>query len=92
LKCVAVTVEGVLKGLGYLGYVYIAAVELKIKGWARYREDNSVEIIAIGDEEKVEKFLEKLYFHDSLAIVNNIYVNPCPNDISINVDSFELIL
>lgn len=91
LKCVVITVEGVLKGLGYLGYVYIVAEELKIRGWGRYREDNSVEILAIGNEEDIEKFIERLKVHDSLAIVNNIYVKPC-TELTIETNSFDLLL
>lgn len=91
LKCVVIDVEGVLKGLGFLGYVYVVAEELKLRGWARYREGGSVEIVAVGDEENLMKFIERLKFHDFLAIVNNVDVKPCPRDIAVNLNSFELI-
>lgn len=91
LKCSIINVEGVLKGLGFLGYVYIVASELGLRGWARYRENGSVEIVVIGDEEKLKEFIEKLYLHDSLAIINSVDVKPCPCNTLINVDTFELI-
>ncbi|MEM1525946.1 MAG: acylphosphatase [Ignisphaera sp.] len=89
MKCIKVVVEGVLKGLGYLGYVYIVAEELKIKGWGRYTEEGSAEIVAISDADTLMKFINKLRSHGTLAVVNSIHIEPCPQDLRIDLDSFN---
>lgn len=92
MKCIKVVVEGVLKGLGYLGYVYIVAEELKIKGWGRYTEEGSAEIIAVGDADTLMNFINRLRSHDTLAIVNSIHIEPCAQDLRTDLDSFNVDL
>lgn len=78
MRCIKILVKGVLRGLGYLGYVYVVANKLGIRGWARYIDTGTVEIIGIGDDGVLEEFLYKLRYHETLAIVNEIHTKECP--------------
>lgn len=91
MACLRIIVKGVLRGLGYLGYVYVLAVELKIRGWARYIDDG-VEVVAIGDEDILKEFIERLGHPDMVVVVKEVYAEECPEGTSINVSSFDILL
>lgn len=90
MKCIKVLVEGVLKGLGYLGYVYTVAEEFKIKGYAKYTENGLAEIVVIGDVDSLLKFVDKLRSHNTLAVVNSVHIEPCPKDLKVDFNSFDI--
>lgn len=89
MMCTKVFIRGVLKGVGYLAYVYIVASRLGIKGCARYIDDG-VEVIAIGDNNTIEKFVNLLKHHNTMAIINEIRIERCSNNLSINVQEFDI--
>lgn len=92
MKCVRILIRGVLKGVGYLAYTYLMASSLGIRGWARYLDNDSVEVIAVGDEKTLENFIYALKHHNTMAIVNEISSEPCGEGISINQQTFEVHL
>ncbi|MEM0371676.1 MAG: acylphosphatase [Ignisphaera sp.] len=90
MMCLKIYIKGVVKGVGYLAYIYIQAERLSIKGYARYFSDDIVEVVAIGSEDTVSRFVDRLRFHDTMAIVNNIEINKCSDIALTNVESFEI--
>jgi len=90
MGCLKILVKGVLRGLGYLGYVSMVAEELGIKGWGKYVGD-AAEIIAFGDDITLKEFIDRLTCHETLAIVNEVNVEKCSSDASVLHEAFYLI-
>ena len=62
-------------GFGYLSWVKDLAVKLKLKGEVFTKDDGSMEIIAEGEEENLEKLTKKLEKKEnSLSRVENFYI------------------
>lgn len=80
MECLRVAVKGVLRGLGYLGYVYVLAEELKIRGWARYIDDG-VEVVALGVEDVLKEFVDRLRYPDMVVVVNEVHAERCPDSV-----------
>lgn len=89
MVCFRVIVKGVLRGLGYLGYVYVLAEELKIRGWARYVDDG-VEVVVVGVEDVLKEFIDRLRYPDMVAVVNEVHVEGCSEDVPADVNSFDI--
>ncbi len=53
-------VHGFVQGVGYRAFVSGVAVGLGINGFVRNSDDGSVEIFAIGEENKLKLFEEKI--------------------------------
>lgn len=54
-----IAVQGRVQGVGYRDWVVGEARALGIDGWVRNRSDGSVEILAIGDPQLVERLAER---------------------------------
>ena len=50
-------ITGTVQGVWYRGWAVRTAKELRIRGWVRNRSDGSVEALAIGEEQAVERFV-----------------------------------
>ncbi len=58
LKRMYVRVYGLVQGVGFRRYVQINAARLGIKGYAKNLPDGTVEVVAEGYEEALNKLLE----------------------------------
>ena len=53
-------VRGRVQGVGYRFFAERAARELGIRGWVRNLPDGTVETLADGDDEAVQKYMDRL--------------------------------
>jgi len=53
-------VEGRVQGVGFRYFVEETAITLDLKGWVRNRWDGSVEVVAEGERQSLEKLLHAL--------------------------------
>ena len=56
-KCVICWVYGQVQGVGFRYFTQQEALRLGIRGYARNLDDGSVEVVACGEDEAVEKLL-----------------------------------
>ena len=68
-------IEGRVQGVGYRAFVVQKADEFKLKGWVRNRWEGSVEVVAEGNKDRLEKFLAALHQGPRMAFVNKIKVD-----------------
>jgi acylphosphatase len=54
------TVHGRVQGVGFRAYVIDTGLLLGVVGWARNRWDGTVEVVAEGDQQKLDKLLEAI--------------------------------
>ena len=56
-RAVSIQVSGRVQGVWYRGWTVRRATELGLIGWVRNRQDGSVEVLAVGPNETIEKLL-----------------------------------
>lgn len=67
-------VEGRVQGVGFRQFVFEYATLLDLKGWVRNRRDGSVEVLAEGPRETLDKLLIALQRGPRMSYVTG--VNP----------------
>src|SRR5512139_1543817 len=67
-------IEGRVQGVGYRAFVEQSAFSLGLTGWVRNRWDGSVEVLAEGERQDLEKLLAALYRGPRSANVSNIQI------------------
>jgi len=77
LRRMYVRVYGMVQGVGFRRYVQIHAVRLGVKGYAKNLEDGTVEVIAEGYEEALQKLLEYIKRGPPLSRVEKIDYRFC---------------
>ncbi len=65
-------VSGLVQGVGYRHFVRSRAEELGLSGWVKNREDGQVEVMVIGREELINKFINILRKGPILARVETM--------------------
>jgi len=65
-------VEGRVQGVGFRYFVEETAIALSLKGWVRNRWDGSVEVVAEGDRQSLEKLLTALRRGPRAALVSDV--------------------
>jgi len=71
-KAIYARIYGIVQGVGYRWFTKRVADELGIKGYVRNMDDGSVEVLAMGDKERLEAFFEKLREGPALSKVERI--------------------
>ena len=74
MRAVKVRVEGIVQGGGFRYYTYRIAKRYGVKGYVKNMPDGSVEVVAEGDEKKLERFLQEVARGPSSAVVTNVSV------------------
>ncbi|MDT7875383.1 MAG: acylphosphatase [Sulfolobaceae archaeon] len=74
LKRMYVRVYGIVQGVGFRRFVQIHAIRLGVKGYAKNLPDGSVEVIAEGHEESLNKLLNKIREGPPLSRVEKVEV------------------
>ncbi len=69
-----VRVYGIVQGVGFRRFVQIHAIRLGVKGYAKNLPDGSVEVIAEGHEESLNKLLNKIREGSPLSRVEKVEV------------------
>ena len=62
-------IEGYVQGVGFRMFVQRAASSLGLTGWVRNRWDGSVEVLAEGERQSLEKLLSDLHIGPCAATV-----------------------
>lgn len=65
-------VEGRVQGVGFRYFVQEVAFGLGLSGWVRNRWDRSVEVVAEGGQEDLEKLLNELRRGPRASLVTNV--------------------
>ena len=65
-------VEGRVQGVGFRYFVQERASVLDLTGWVRNRWDETVEVLAEGERNKLEKLLAALHRGPPSAFVSNV--------------------
>lgn len=65
-------VTGLVQGVNFRWFTQRRAAELGLTGWVRNRADASVEIIAEGNREALERLLDAVRAGPSEAVVENV--------------------
>ena len=65
-------VEGRVQGVGFRYFVQERASVLDLTGWVRNRWDETVEVLAEGERNKLEKLLAALHRGPPSAYVSNV--------------------
>ena len=78
--------HGIVQGVGYRAFVKNLADKYRIEGYVQNMEDGSVEILILGDDNLVEKFINSINIYTDYGIqVYNIEELPLPD----NIDKFK---
>jgi len=73
VQTVHAIVRGRVQGVGYRDFVQRNAVRLGLRGWVRNREDlRSVEVVASGPREALERLIERLHEGPRFAHVSAV--------------------
>lgn len=65
-------ISGRVQGVGFRYFTYRNATELNVKGWVQNLQDGTVETVLAGEQENVEKMVDKLKDGPPSADVRNI--------------------
>lgn len=60
MKEIRIVVSGRVQGVGYRYFVRDAALRRNIRGWVKNNPDGTVSIVAAGDSDTLEQFLEDI--------------------------------
>ena len=69
---VHVIVEGRVQGVGFRAFVADQANRLGVKGWVRNRWNGTVEVVAEGEHENLEKLIAALREGPRVSFVENL--------------------
>ena len=75
MKCVHMHVFGRVQGVFFRANVKAKAEELGLKGYAKNMEDGSVEVVAQGENEKLEQLVSFIRKNPGIAQVKDIKIN-----------------
>ena len=82
-------VSGNVQGVNYRYFALHWAQQFEVFGFARNTENEEVEVVAEGEEQKLKEFLEKLRAGPSYALVKKVSANWL--DATGEFSSFEII-
>ena len=80
------TIQGRVQGVGYRWWASETAHRLGLAGWVRNRADGSVEALAIGAPEAIERFVAACRQGPAHAAVTSVDVAPADDDGSAGFD------
>ena len=80
MRAARLRITGRVQGVGYRAWAMRQAHALALRGWVRNRHDGSVEVLAIGDEDAIERMAEACRQGPFGARVTNVAVTEAEND------------
>jgi len=75
MKTVHVLVNGRVQGVYFRAFTQKQAVKLSVFGFVRNKDDGAVEIVACGNPDKLEKFINWCHKGPLLAKVKSVIIN-----------------
>ncbi len=76
--CMHIYVDGKVQGVWYRASAQQQAQSAGITGWAKNLADGRVELIACGEQQTIEQFIEWLWQGPTLAKVTAVDCKPIP--------------
>lgn len=73
---ISATVQGRVQGVGFRQYVLRCAQQYELRGWTRNRGDGTVEVLAQGDQQAVERFVALLRKGSAASKVQQVDIVP----------------
>jgi acylphosphatase len=73
-------IEGRVQGVGYRWWAVETAHRLGVSGWVRNCADGSVEALAIGEPETIERFVAACRQGPAHAVVTSVAATPAEDD------------
>jgi acylphosphatase len=84
-------VRGRVQGVGFRWFVEREASALGLAGWVRNREDSTVELVAVGDEDKLARLRERLEEGPRASRVDAVDESDAtPEDTAGSLKSFQI--
>ncbi|MHB1094764.1 MAG: acylphosphatase [Gemmatimonadaceae bacterium] len=90
-RAVRVLVRGRVQGVGFRWFVARAARELALTGWVRNADDGTVEVVAAGAAEQVEKLIAALRRGPSQAAVQSVETEERSPSAAADNTEFEIL-
>jgi acylphosphatase len=87
MKCVHLIVSGRVQGVFFRDNTRRKAIELGLKGYAKNLENDDVEIVAEGNEEKIKELIEFIKKGPGIANVSGVQIN---HKVPENFKNFEI--
>lgn len=75
MKRVHLIISGDVVGVGYRSWVRRQAEDLEITGWVKNRQDNTVEIVADGNQGILEEFIKRCRRGPDVSWVEHVSVS-----------------
>ena len=88
MKCLKITVSGMVQGVGYRYFCYKKALEYKITGYAKNLFNGNVEVIAQGNEKLLNGFVKELNTGPHYSAVKSLKIEE--SDIEIEYREFSI--
>lgn len=73
-----IRIEGKVQGVYFRDWSVDAAREIGVTGWVRNRRDGSVEVLAVGESEAVERLIARLHEGSPPSRVARVLVKEAP--------------
>lgn len=83
-----IIVSGKVQGVGYRYFSQMKAVQYEVTGWVRNLSDSSVEIVAVGNKDQLNAFIEDLRRGNPFSVIEDIQVTEC--DVTETFRSFTI--
>jgi acylphosphatase len=88
-RAISARVHGRVQGVGFRFFVQRQAAELGLKGWVRNLDGGgTVEVLAVGREEALDRMVEDLRRGPRMAFVERVDVQVV--DVPDGIDGFEI--
>ena len=88
MKKIKIILSGRVQGVCFRYFTYELALKLNIKGYVKNLWNGNVEIVAIGFEQNVEKFLKQVKIGPPASRIDRVELQKLPD--SIDYDSFKI--
>jgi len=70
-----ISIEGKVQGVFFRDWCVGQARALGVRGWVRNRRDGSVEVFAVGEAARIERFIEELGMGSPASRVDHVRVS-----------------
>lgn len=74
-----VTVYGNVQGVGFRYFAQMKAIQFRINGWVKNLSDGNVEIVAVGEKDNLDQFIENLRQGNPFSKVTDINIEEVAN-------------
>lgn len=85
MKAVQIRITGKVQNVGFRNFAKRKADEHKIKGYVKNAPDGSIEILAEGDDFRLEKFIRECRRGPLLAAIKEVKINYLKNKTQNNI-------